>query len=250
MAVQTVFKRFEIKYLLNREQYQGLKELMSLYMNGDDFGNTTICNIYYDTESSEVIRRSIEKPLYKEKLRVRSYGVAKKDTKVFVELKKKFEGIVYKRRISMTNTEVDHLMNGDKTTTNQIAKEIKYYKSNYQNLVPAMYIAYNREAFFAKENHEFRMTFDQDITYRNYDLNLESDIYGDKLLEDGQILLEVKTGVGFPIWLKDYLSANQLYKTSFSKYGNIYKETYQQNNDYLQSLEFLRKREYSYAKLI
>lgn len=223
---------------------------MLLYMNGDDFGNTTICNIYYDNNTNEVIRRSIEKPLYKEKLRVRSYGVANKDTKVFVELKKKYEGIVYKRRISMTNIEVDLLLNGDNTTTNQIAKEIKYYKSNYENLEPAMYIAYNREAFFAKDNHDFRMTFDQDITYRNYDLNLESDIYGDKLLDDGQILLEVKTGVGYPIWLKNYLSANKLYKTSFSKYGNIYKETYQQNNYYLQSLEFLRKREYTYAEFI
>jgi len=248
MAVQNVFKRYEIKYLLNREQYNNLKTIMSLYMNSDEFGDTTICNLYYDTNSNEVIRRSIEKPLYKEKLRIRSYGVPSDDQKVFVGLKKKFEGIVYKRRISMLSNDVEILLNGNQEYDNQIAKEIRYYKSCYQDLVPAMFIAYKREAFFAKENHEFRMTFDQEITYRDYDLSLESGVYGKQLLDEDQILLEVKTAVGIPVWLRNYLSENKIYKTSFSKYGKIYQTNYETNNDYLKSLAFSRKREYTYAK--
>ena len=91
MAPQTVFKRYELKYMLTLEQKERMETAMSPYMELDKYGRTTIRNIYLDTDSYRLIRRSIEKPAYKEKLRIRSYSRATADTTVFVELKKKYE---------------------------------------------------------------------------------------------------------------------------------------------------------------
>ena len=87
MAFQTVFKRYELKYMLTLEQKEKILEAMSPYMQLDKYGRTTIRNIYFDTDSYRLIRRSIEKPAYKEKIRIRSYAQATADSTVFVELK-------------------------------------------------------------------------------------------------------------------------------------------------------------------
>ena len=250
MAVQNVFKRYEVKFMLDRVQYDELKRLMSLYMDNDEYGNTTICNIYYDTDTSEVIRRSMEKPVYKEKLRIRSYGPVKGDQPVFVELKKKYQGIVYKRRISVLNEEIGKLLEEDETYTDQISREIRYYRNCHENLHPAVFISYDREAFYMKDNHDFRMTFDQNIRYRDYDLDLSKGVYGDYLTGGNQVLLEVKTASGIPLWLSEFLSKNRIYKTSFSKYGEVYKKEYRSSDESLKSLVFERRREYTYAKYI
>lgn len=101
MAFQTVFKRYELKYMLTLEQKAKVLAAMEPYMELDKYGRTTIRNIYYDTDTYLLIRRSIEKTAYKEKLRIRSYSRADKDSTVFVELKKKYQSVVYKRRISL-----------------------------------------------------------------------------------------------------------------------------------------------------
>lgn len=225
MKYQNVFKRYELKYLLTRDQQRLLLKVMNDYMEPDQFGRSTICNIYFDTPSKILIRRSNEKPLYKEKLRIRSYGIATSDTTVFVELKKKYNSVVYKRRVSMIETEaMDYIKNvTPPTIENQITKEIDYFCEFYQGLEPSLFMSYERKAFFSNQDSNFRMTFDENILCRDYDLNLKTGAYGSSLLTDDMVLLEVKTSMGIPMWLTQFLSENKLYKTSFSKYGNAYK---------------------------
>lgn len=224
MKYQNVFKRYELKYLITKEQQRLLLEIMKEFMEPDKFGKSTICNIYFDTPSKVLIRRSNEKPIYKEKLRIRSYGVATPDTTVFVELKKKYDSVVYKRRISLTES---NAMNYLKTGINpiiesQITKEIDYFCKFYEGIEPSVFMSYERKAFFSQEDSNFRMTFDENILCRDYDLNLNDGAYGEPILEQDKVLLEVKTALGIPLWLTNFLTENRIYKTSFSKYGNAY----------------------------
>ncbi|TCO70389.1 polyphosphate polymerase domain-containing protein [Marinisporobacter balticus] len=225
MGYQNIFKRYEVKYLLTKEQQQILLKIMRDYMHHDKFGKNTISNIYFDTPDKLLIRRSIEKPDYKEKLRVRSYGIANAYSTVFVEIKKKYKGVVYKRRMDMlehtaSNYLCEHIPLENPT---QISKEIDYFMKLYQNIEPAVFLSYSREAFFSKTDSNFRITFDENILYRDDDLSLTSSIYGEPILPQGMVLMEVKTSLGMPIWLLNFLSQNKIYKTSFSKYGNAYK---------------------------
>lgn len=225
MKFQNVFKRYELKYLITKEQQKLLLAVMEEYMEPDKFGRSTICNIYFDTPNKMLIRHSNEKPIYKEKLRVRSYGVANPDTTVFVELKKKYKSVVYKRRINLSESvAMDYLKDGIKPNTkNQITKEIDYFCKFYEGIEPALFMSYERKAFFSKSDLNFRMTFDENILCRDYDLSLTSGTYGTPILDKHKVLLEVKTVLGIPLWLTDFLSENKLYKTSFSKYGTAYK---------------------------
>ncbi|WP_404988985.1 polyphosphate polymerase domain-containing protein [Clostridium culturomicium] len=225
MKYQNVFKRYELKYLITRDQQKLLLRVMNDYMEPDQFGRSTICNIYFDTPNKILIRRSNEKPLYKEKLRIRSYGIATSETTVFVELKKKYNSVVYKRRISLVEAEaMNYLIDGiHPPIEGQITKEIDYFLKFYQSLEPSLFMSYERKAFFSKNDSNFRMTFDENILCRDYDLNLKAGTYGSSLLADDMVLLEIKTSMGIPLWLTNFLSENKLYKTSFSKYGNAYK---------------------------
>ncbi|MBQ1850277.1 MAG: polyphosphate polymerase domain-containing protein [Lachnospiraceae bacterium] len=224
MTYQDTFKRYELKYLITKDQKEGLLQAMDGRMALDAYGRTTIMNIYYDTPDSLLIRRSLEKPAYKEKLRLRSYGVASSDTKVFVELKKKYEGIVYKRRTSVTEKEAVEYLNHDRpfAQTDQITEEIDYFKAFYQNLIPAMVISYEREAYFDIEGSDLRITLDENILWREEDLTLRSKAYGTPILRDNQTLVEIKVGGAMPIWLAHDLSELGIFQTSFSKYGNAY----------------------------
>ena len=223
MAEQTIFKRYEIKYMLTRNQYLELKKEMAKYMIADIHGKNTNCSLYYDTPEHLLIRRSMEGPLYKEKLRLRSYGVAKADSKVYIELKKKFEGVVYKRRVEMTEEEsTRYLVNGESGMDTQITREIDYCMERYHGLAPSCFLSYDREAYYGKDDHEFRMTFDENILWRDYDLNLHSGTYGEPILEPDQVLMEVKVLDHMPMWLVKFLSGNQIYKTSFSKFAKAY----------------------------
>lgn len=224
MAEQSIFKRYEIKYMLTRTQYAELKALLKEYMIADVHGKSTVCSLYFDTPDWLLIRRSLEGPLYKEKLRLRSYGVAESDSQVFVELKKKYEGVVYKRRVEMTEAQSNEfLLENKKPKDTQIIREIEYCFDRYEGLAPACLLTYSRRAYYGKDDHEFRMTFDDNILWRDYDLNLRSGIYGEEILEPDQILMEVKVADHMPMWLVDFLSSNKIYKTSFSKYGTAYK---------------------------
>ena len=225
MSYQNIFKRYEIKYIITKEQQAALEKLMKGYMKADKYGKSTICNIYYDTPDYLLIRRSLEKPEYKEKLRVRSYGTAATDSTVFVELKKKYKSVVYKRRINMKeNTAERFLIDRTEQPTSQIAKEIDYCFTRYQDLQPKVFLSYKRQAFYSKTDDNFRMTFDENILWRDYDLSLCSGVYGTHVLDKDKVLLEVKTAGAVPKWLTDFLSENKIYKTSFSKYGTAYKQ--------------------------
>lgn len=226
MAFQTVFKRYEIKYMITREQKDKLIQVMRLHMKPDSYGRSEIRNVYYDTDSYRLIRRSIEKPVYKEKLRIRSYGKADCDDTVFVELKKKYKSVVYKRRLAMTEREATEWMRTGNVPGkhSQIEQEIEYFRSYYEGLRPAMFLSYEREAFYSQDGSDLRVTFDDSILARTDGLSLRQDTGGTPLLDSDSVLMEIKTSGGIPLWMTSFLTQNELYKTSFSKYGTAYTE--------------------------
>ena len=226
------FARKEIKFLLNMEQYEGLMEVINEYMNPDKYcvggKEYGIYNIYYDTPDDFLIRESLAKPYYKEKIRLRSYySPADENSPVFLEIKKKIGGIVTKRRVSMTLGECqEYLATGrkpqsDKYIQNQVFKELDAFLDHYP-VSPKQYISYQREAFFGKDNKDFRLTFDRKLTERRYDLCLECRSYGNFIIEADQRIMEVKISDSMPDWLLHKLSELKIYKTSFSKYGRAY----------------------------
>ena len=224
MAFQTVFKRYELKYLLTRQQKEKVLAEVEPYIKPDRYGETTIRNLYFDTDSHLLIRRSIEKPDYKEKLRVRSYGTAAPDSTVFVELKKKYKKVVYKRRLSLPEEEAVKWLSGEKHTkqNTQISREIDYFLKLYGTLHPAVFLSYDRSAFYANDDSDFRVTFDDNILCRQEALSLQSEPYGTPLLPQGMVLMEIKCAGGIPLWMTEILSRERIYKTSFSKYGTAY----------------------------
>jgi len=224
MAYQAVFKRYELKYLITQKQKARILETMEPYMALDQYGRTTIRNIYFDTDNYRLIRHSIEKPAYKEKLRLRSYKKANPSSTVFVELKKKYDSVVYKRRMSLSEAEALDWVTGKmhcKEET-QISDEIDYFLHYYETLHPVVFLSYEREAYFCKDGGDFRVTFDDNILCRQEDLSLESDVWGTPILEEGKVLMEIKCSGGIPLWMVHALSQEHIYKTSFSKYGTAY----------------------------
>lgn len=222
---QSVFKRYELKYLLTQAQKALLLQEMRPYMQLDKYGKTTIRNIYFDTDNYRLIRHSLEKTAYKEKLRIRSYGKAELADPVFVELKKKYDSVVYKRRVVMPQSQaIEWLCDG--TThpeRSQIADEIDYFCSFYQNLRPTVFLSYDREAYYSISGDDFRVTFDENILSRQKDISLSADIGGIPLLPEDIVLLELKTPGGIPLWMSRFLSRQGIFKTSFSKYGTAYR---------------------------
>ncbi len=232
MSVQTCFKRFELKYKLSHAQYHALYEHMAKYMKIDEYCRHKISNIYFDTEDYRIIRHSLEKPKYKEKLRIRIYGEPENNSNAFIELKKKFDGVVYKRRISipqekaldclrnncLTNNDIDDIA----ANSVQIKKEIDYFAQSYNNLKAKVYLAYEREAYFSLEDSNFRMTFDFNIKMRNNHVSFYASDEDISVIENDIVLLEVKTLYGLPFWFIDFLNQNKIYATSFSKYGTAY----------------------------
>lgn len=231
MAINT-FARKEIKFLLNMQQYHSLMEVISQYMNPDKYcvggKEYGIYNIYYDTPDDYLIRESLSKPYYKEKIRLRSYySPAAPDDRVFLEIKKKIGGIVTKRRVAMTLAESEAYFRdrtkpeSNKYITEQVFRELDVFLDNYP-ISPKQYISYQREAFFGKDDSDFRLTFDRKITERRYDLGLDYESYGNFIIEADQRLMEVKVSNAIPDWLVAKLSELSIFKTSFSKYGRAY----------------------------
>ena len=220
-----VFQRYEKKYLLDREQYEGFREAIEGFMQVDEYGKSTICNIYYDTEHYDLIRASIERPPYKEKLRLRSYGVPKLSDTVFLEVKKKYKGIVYKRRIALPLAEAYESLERGRLTgeKGQIGREINYFIKRYHP-VPKLYLAYDRIAMFGTEDNELRMTFDFSVRSREEELDLAKGDRGELLLDEGKVILEIKVRDAYPFWLVQALEQFEVYPGSFSEYGNVYKK--------------------------
>lgn len=219
-----IFKRHELKYLITAEQREYIERAICEYMTPDEYGESTICNIYYDTDNYRLIRRSIEKPMYKEKLRLRSYGKSADDKTVFLELKKKYDGVVYKRRISLPCKDAVDFMEGktDLKEDTQIGREIKYFIKYYETLKPRVYLCYDRTAYFSVTDRDLRITFDRNILWRREELDLRYDHYGTDILKEGQSLMEIKSGTAMPLWLVDIINKSGVKRSSFSKYGNAY----------------------------
>lgn len=228
MSDQMIFKRYEIKYMLTKQQLSIIKEAIKEHMEADVHGQNAICSLYFDTPDFLLIRRSLEHPVYKEKLRLRSYGTAQPDSTVFIELKKKYDSVVYKRRVAMTEQNAeDYLLHHKKIMDTQITREIDYCMDFYHDLAPAVMLSYQREAFYGKNDPDFRITFDEKILWRDYDLSLCSGIYGNPILPPGNVLMEVKTSSAIPLWFTEILTKNHIYKTSFSKYGTAYRTIFE-----------------------
>lgn len=235
MATKLTFNRLEKKFILTEEQYLRIKEEIDKRFVPDEYGETTICNLYYDTPDYLLITRSVEKPIFKEKLRLRTYGVPKETSTGFAEVKRKYNGVVYKRRITMPLGDAMRFLNDEIDIENptQISKEIKHFLRFYKNLSPMFYISYDRSAFFFKEDRDFRITFDKNLTWRNYDLDLTKGVYGEKLLKDGEVLMEVKVPAAIPLWMTDILSEMKIYTRSFSKVGNAFMRLIKNDRSYI-----------------
>lgn len=224
MAYQAVFKRYELKYLLTPEQRAHVLWAMEPYMQLDQYGDSIIRNLYFDTDDYRLIRHSIQKPVYKEKLRVRSYFRATEGVPVYVELKKKYKHVVYKRRLQMDEADVlKWLDSGIAPVDSQIAREITYFRNFYPGLHPTVYLSYHRLAYYDKEGSSFRVTFDNKIRARQHTLTLDSDhADGGLLLPEHLTLMELKCAGSMPLWMAHALTEAKIYKTSFSKYGTAY----------------------------
>lgn len=222
---QSIFKRYEKKYMVTAEQREAIIKEAGNYIKRDPYYFTTVCSIYYDTPSKLLIRNSLDKPEYKEKLRLRSYGVPEDGSKIFLEIKKKYDGIVYKRRISMQYSDIQSFIDGERKPNTQIEKELAWTLSYYKDLEPSVFISYDRTSFCGTEDKTFRLTFDTNVTYRETDLSLHSGIWGDNLLEDGLYIMEVKSPYAIPLWLAKALDELDIRPTSFSKYGTVYRNS-------------------------
>ncbi len=220
-----VFERVERKFLLTPAQYAGLMRTLPEYMQADQYGESTILSLYLDTDDSLLIRRSLEKPVYKEKLRLRSYGVPREMDNVFLEVKKKVRGVVYKRRICLPLAQaMECLAQGSVPAAGgQIGREIAYMLRRYR-LRPAVLLAYDRTAYAELEPspNRLRITIDRDIRSRQTDLDLRLGAAGELLLAPGMRLMEIKTAHAIPLWLCAVLDQNEIRPTSFSKYGRVY----------------------------
>ncbi|MGN0243914.1 MAG: polyphosphate polymerase domain-containing protein [Lachnospiraceae bacterium] len=232
MAIE-VFNRYEHKYLLNCETYKRVIEVLDQHMELDSYNINhepyTIANIYYDTNDDFLIRTSISKPEYKEKLRLRAYGIPDAEAKVYLEIKKKCNGLVNKRRTTLRLREAyEFIESGQlpeikKYMNQQVMNELEYFFQLY-DLQPKLYLAYDRVAYFEKDNRDLRISFDRNMRSRRYDLRLEAGDYGEPLLDEDLYLMEVKTSLAKPLWLVHMLTELDIYRRSFSKYGTEYKK--------------------------
>lgn len=219
------FQRYEKKYLLSREKYLALWRELEAQVEPDIFFQSTVCSMYYDWADFRLIRHSLEKPVYKEKLRLRSYNVPGPEDQVFVELKKKFQGVVYKRRVALPAVEAEAWLAGRTPAPDQsqISREIDWFlKTN--PVSPRVLIACDRRAYVAREDKELRITFDSSIRWRETELSLTAGDQGKELLADGQVLMEIKLPEAAPLWLAGLLSRLEIFPQGFSKYGQCYEK--------------------------
>ena len=232
---QFTFRRYEKKFLITEEQYEKLMKRLEGRMVDDAYAYSQINNIYYDTPDFLLIRRSIEKPVYKEKLRVRAYGVPTDESNVFVEMKKKYKGVVYKRRIFVPYGPAKEYLagrapcpqpvetgKGGEPESKQLIAELDYFRSCYPGLRPAMFVSYERYSLASPTDSILRITFDRNIMWRIEDLDLTKGVYGEKLALDGKIIMEVKIPEAMPLWLSHIFDELNIRRVSFSKYGRGY----------------------------
>lgn len=220
------FQRVEQKYVLTEEEYESLFPKIKNHLKKDIYFQSTICNIYFDTDQNESIINSLEKPIFKEKVRLRSYNIPTKNDNVFLERKGKYKGVVFKRRVELTLKDMEQYLKTGKIPKNnnpQIMKEIDYYiKLNH--LKPKLFLAYDRKSYYDKNNKDFRITFDENLRSREEDLSLEVGDAGKLYSKKQFYIMELKSLDSIPLWFTKILSELKIYPKSFSKYGNIYQK--------------------------
>lgn len=223
-AFKDVFERIETKYLIDDYQYTELLKRLSNKAKIDEYGKTAILNIYYDTPDYRLIEHSLEKPVYKEKLRLRTYGIPEDNGKAFIEIKKKYKEVVYKRRISMAYDDAVNYLTGNipAPEKSQISGEIDYFKRFYKGLKPAMAISYDRIALAGINDPDLRITFDENIRWRTENLSLKYGNVGKDILLPGQHLMELKIAGAIDLEIARMLDELEIRKVSFSKYGKGY----------------------------
>lgn len=247
--IQTIFKRTETKYLLTEKQVQELLDIIEPYLSQDRYFKGTNMSVYFDTDERWLGIHSLEKPMYKEKIRVRSYGVPKSlDDMVFIEIKKKFDGVGYKRRVPIKlsdfydfceNREAEYIGDDgslrayiDKddvetfTDNPQIEEEVRYCFRFY-HLRPALFLAYDRTSYVDRDDPTFRLTFDRKVRSRETDLRLEAGDSGDLYFgKKDMVVMEIKSAECYPKWFVDAISRLKIYPASFSKYGRVLQKIY------------------------
>ena len=216
-----VFRRIEQKYLINKDQRDRLLNRIANYIEEDEYFKSEISNIYFDNENHELLIESLEKPVFKIKVRLRKYNGC---NDVFLEIKDKINGIVGKRRIKLTLDEFYDYINNHKIKNNQIMKELDYYFKLF-NLKPSIFVAYDRLSYKEKNNKNLRITIDANLRSRYNDLKLESGSYGDKYFDNDTYIMEIKVLDSMPLWLVKNLSKLKIYPISFSKVGSIYSKS-------------------------
>lgn len=232
MKNDRVFERYETKYLMSRDAYALVKKEIDKHMLLDEFGHSLICNIYYDTPDFRIISRSLDHPVYKEKIRARSYGIAGADSPVYIELKKKYDDVVYKRRIMRRENELSDFFKGKGESSDQISRELRFAIGKYKNLAPRVYLSYEREAYCSRDGEDdFRLTVDEHILYRTDVLSLRCPPSGIPVIPDNTVLMETKCSAGIPFWMARALSEAGVYQCSFSKYGRAYLDIMKQGEN-------------------
>ncbi len=228
-----VFRRYEKKFPMDADTVERLLPTLRQHMEPDKFcvnGQTYhICNLYFDTPGNDVIRESLQHPYYKEKLRLRSYGPPRSpDAPVFLELKKKVNGIVTKRRSKLcygeaiTFLDSGRIPSGADYMQRQVLEEIRYYLS-HKDVTPTTLIRYDRMAWFDRSDSSFRLTFDSNLCHQRGQIALPSAGAGSLLFPPEFRLMEVKVSNAYPLWFARLLSEENIRRHSFSKYGAAYK---------------------------
>lgn len=243
MKLKKAFERKETKYTMSEETFLQFQTELNQWMQVDEFGLHTIMSLYFDTPDYVMIQHSMEKPKYKEKFRVRSYGVPDEQSTIFLESKKKIKGIVYKRRIPVSYQAYHNWQTGqglfpESPDTPQINRELKWLFAQCHELAPRVLIAYDRMSYFYEEDPDFRVTFDQRIRYRDTDLDLTKGSGGALVAPEIGVLMEVKAMGAYPLWFVHLLTKYGLKKDSFSKYAFTYRRHLA---DHLAPIEQLRE---------
>lgn len=220
---ENVFRRVEKKYLITENQKDAFLKLIDNHIEKDEYFESHISNIYFDNDKFDLITTSIEKPLFKAKLRLRSYDIPSLEDKVFLEIKDKYKGVVGKRRIKIKLSDFYKYLETGSTKDEQIMREIDYYFKKY-DLHPQIFVAYDRLSYKGRDNENIRITIDENLRSRTEDLRLELGSNGKKYFQDREYIMEIKILDAMPLWLARSLSTLKIYPTSFSKVGSIYKK--------------------------
>ena len=244
---EKIFSRIEKKYLITKTQQDALLSQIRQHMQEDQYFQAEIYNIYFDTDNFDLTIQSIDHPIFKEKLRARSYGGY---DKVFLEIKTKIRGIAYrhdlldpddlmpdnnigyKRRVLITRQDFKELTCGSNTAEAlagkdvekgsdlQIAREVDYLLKHF-NLKPQILLHYDRESYSGEGN--LRITFDTNLSYRTKNLDFTNNPSDQTFFKsDKNIIMEIKAMGAMPLWLVRTLSAEHIYPEHFSKIGKIY----------------------------